>query len=99
MATLNISSPYTKQIEFFKSEARYTGYGGARGGGKSWAARVKLSLLALNYEGIQMLLLRRTFPELRTNHIIPLQILLKDIAVYKESTKTFETIIAFPNQK
>ncbi len=93
MATLNISSPYTKQIEFFKSEARYTGYGGARGGGKSWAARVKLSLLALNYEGIQMLLLRRTFPELRTNHIIPLQILLKDIAIYKESTKTFE----FPN--
>ena len=34
-------NPYPRQIEFFKSKARYIAYGGARGGGKSWAARMK----------------------------------------------------------
>lgn len=44
---LVIDKPYPKQIEFFESQARYTGYGGARGGGKSWSARTKAVLLAL----------------------------------------------------
>ncbi len=44
---LVINEPYPKQIEFFESQARYTGYGGARGGGKSWSARTKAVLLAL----------------------------------------------------
>jgi phage terminase large subunit len=34
-------------------------------------------------------LLRRTFPELESNHIIPLQAELRDIAVYKISKKAF----------
>lgn len=46
---LVIDKPYPKQIEFFESRSRYTGYGGARGGGKSWAARTKAVLLALYY--------------------------------------------------
>lgn len=29
---LEIERPYPKQIEFFKSQSRYTAYGGARGG-------------------------------------------------------------------
>lgn len=45
-------SPNPKQELFFNSHARYTAYGGARGGGKSWAMRVKLVLLALRYDGI-----------------------------------------------
>ena len=45
--------PSEKQMEFFMSEARFTAYGGARGGGKSWALRYKLLLLCLNYPGIQ----------------------------------------------
>ncbi len=81
--------PYPKQIEFFTSSAPRIAYGGARGGGKSWAMRVKFILLALSYDGIQILLLRRTFPELRENHILPLQKALKGIAVYKDSTKEF----------
>ena len=40
--------PNPKQAEFFRSTARHTAYGGARGGGKSWAMRRKLVLLALN---------------------------------------------------
>ena len=31
--------PYPKQAKFFLENAKYVAYGGARGGGKSWAAR------------------------------------------------------------
>ena len=34
--------PNSRQKAFFSSRARYTAYGGARGGGKSWALRRKL---------------------------------------------------------
>ncbi len=81
--------PYPKQIEFFTAKAPRIAYGGARGGGKSWAMRVKFILLALSHAGIQILLLRRTFPELRENHILPLQKALRGIATYKDATKEF----------
>ena len=64
--------PQEKQRLFFDSRVKYTAYGGARGGGKSWALRRKLVLMCLNYDGISVLLLRRTYPELRDNHIRPL---------------------------
>ena len=79
--------PFPPQEEFFKATNRRIAYGGARGGGKSYAMRSKLVLLALNYSGIQILLLRRTFPELRENHINPLRKLTYGFAKYKESTK------------
>jgi phage terminase large subunit len=82
-------SPYPRQIEFFKSKARYIAYGGARGGGKSWAARMKAVLLATRYEGIQILLLRRSLKELRENHVLPLQKMLKDAAHFSEMNKEF----------
>lgn len=91
--SLDMPRPYPKQIEFFLSESKYTAYGGARGGGKSWAARVKAVLLALHYTGIQILLLRRTLPELRENHMIPLLRLLGGLARYREQSKEF----LFPN--
>lgn len=81
--------PYPKQIQFFKSKKRYIGYGGSRGGGKSWAGRTKAWLLALNYEGIQILLLRRTLQELRENHVLPLQRVLRNIAKYNADAKEF----------
>lgn len=84
-----ILSPNEKQIEFFESQAKYTAYGGARGGGKSWAMRTKLVLLALNYDGIQMLLLRRTLGELRENHLLPLLKMLDGTARYVASEKEF----------
>ena len=89
---------YPKQEEFCKSKAKYTCYGGARGGGKSYVARIKAVLLALYYPGIQILLLRRTLNELRENHVMPLQKELKckqndRIAQYKSQEKVFD----FPN--
>lgn len=71
----------------------HTAYGGARGGGKSWAMRRKFILLALRYKGLRLLLLRRTMTELRKNHILPLMVELNGYASYKTSEKAF----VFPN--
>lgn len=92
---------YPKQVEFLKKKTRYTAFGGSRGGGKSFIMRWKCIFLALNNPGLQILLLRRTLPELRENHLIPLQKTLrtadkdvsKRLADYKEVTKEF----IFPN--
>lgn len=92
-SNLILGTPNAKQKEFLLSMIRYTAYGGARGGGKSWAVRFKAVLLALNYAGITILILRKTYPELLQNHILPLNAMLKDIARYKETDKTFY----FPN--
>lgn len=85
--------PNPKQKLFFKAKSKYIAYGGARGGGKSWAMRMKAVLLASRYKHLRILLLRRTFPELEANHIMPLQIILKDLARYLASKKEFQ----FPN--
>lgn len=89
----DIGELYPKQIEFCRATNKYICYGGARGGGKSHVSRIKMCLLAFNYPGIQILLLRRTLKELRDNHILPLQKMLKNIAIYKDNTKEF----IFPN--
>ena len=85
--------PNPRQAEFFCSSARHTAYGGARGGGKSWAMRRKLVLLCLAHPGLNVLLLRRTLPELRENHVIPLLKELKDAASYNAAERVFR----FPN--
>lgn len=85
--------PNPRQEEFFLSRARHTAYGGARGGGKSWAMRRKLVLLALKYRDLNMLLLRRTLPELRENHILPLRRELNGFAEYNSTERVF----TFPN--
>lgn len=82
-----------KQREFFLSEAKYTAYGGARGGGKSFALRYKLLLMCLYYPGIRVLLIRRSYPELQENHIRPMRELLHanpEVAVYCEKEKCFD---------
>ena len=43
------------QKEFMKAKTPFVGYGGARGGGKSWALQHKIMLLALKYAGIRIL--------------------------------------------
>ena len=90
---IDISTANPKQIQFFKSRKRFVGYGGARGGGKSWALQKKAILLSVNYPGIKILLLRRTYPELQENHINTLIVQLKNFAIYKSSDKCF----TFPN--
>ena len=90
---LTIDAPNEKQRQFFTAKTRFIAYGGARGGGKSWSVRKKAMLLCLRYAGIRILVLRRTFPELRENHILPMLVDLKDVATYRETDKSF----SFPN--
>lgn len=86
---LNIPRPNAKQVQFLKAVARYVAYGGSRGGGKSWAIRIKVALLALFWQGIKILILRRTYPDLMKNHIEPLRDLLEPLgAKYNDKTKT-----------
>ena len=86
---IQIEQPNTKQAAFFTADSRFIAYGGARGGGKSWAVRRKALLLSLNYPGIKILLLRRTYPELRENHVLPLISELHGLADYKDADKSF----------
>ena len=88
--TLTISgTPTPRQRAFFMSTARHTAYGGARGGGKSWALRRKLVLLAFAHENLNMLLLRRTYGELDENHVLPLRRELGGFVDYDKAARLF----------
>lgn len=87
-----------KQIEFLNARTLYVGYGGARGGGKSHIVRQKATGLAYRFPGIEILIVRRTLPELRKNHILKLQAAYGKLPeymrpTYSEQNKEFK----FPN--
>ena len=81
--------PNKKQKEFFDSRAKYTAYGGARGGGKSWALRRKLVGLCLRYPGICCIIIRRSYAELEGNHVLPFLREYGALMRYSEGEKTF----------
>ena len=87
-----IDRPSEKQKLFLKATSRHVGFGGARGGGKSWAVRCKAVLLALKYPGIRILIVRRTYPELQNNHIQLLRAQLTGVASYHDRDK----LLTFP---
>lgn len=101
MADLFIPEPNEKQKIALAAQTRHVGYGGARGGGKSWMVRAKAVLLCENYPGIKVMIVRRTYPELAENHILPLCEMLhcydpnpkNKLARYNDSKKH----ITFPN--
>lgn len=81
--------PQPKQEEFLKATEKHIGYGGARGGGKSWSVRQKAKVLGVLYAGIRMLLVRRTYQEVTKNHLDALKNELKGIAKYNKTDKAF----------
>lgn len=93
MATLNIPEPNEKQKMCLAAHQKYIGYGGARGGGKSWFLRTKATLLALKHPGIKILIMRKTYPELEANHINIMKAELHGIARYNSTAK----MLTFPN--
>lgn len=101
MAELRFGQPNERQLQFLTEDNKYIAFGGARGGGKSWAVRIKAALLCLNYAGIKVMIIRKTYPELQENHIVPMCEMLhcyddnkkNRIASYNDSKKN----ITFPN--
>ena len=90
MANIKIPEPNEKQKLFLADQHRHVAYGGARGGGKSWAVRVKATLLCMRWPGIKILIVRKTYKELTNNHIVPLQQMLPiSVARYNKTEKVF----------
>mgnify|MGYP002508133873 CR=1 FL=1 len=86
---LDIGTANEKQSQFFASRCLYTCYGGARGGGKSWALRRKLVGLCLRYPGICCIIIRRSYAELEGNHVLPFLREYGALVSYSEGEKTF----------
>ncbi len=59
-----------RQVAFLKSEAAETLFGGAAGGGKSYAQLVDALVFAMRYPGSRQLILRRTLRELERSLIL-----------------------------
>lgn len=93
MSSIDLSQISDKQYKFLSASQKHVGYGGARGGGKSWCVRTKSKILAAFYKGIKILIVRRTFPELVNNHINQLRDELNGLAKYNKTEKVF----TFPN--
>lgn len=93
MLTLHMPKLNEKQKKCWKMGKRYIGYGGARGGGKSFFVRWKSVWFCLKYPGIKVLITRRTYKELMNNHINPLKKMLAGVAQYNNTDKVF----VFPN--
>lgn len=89
----DLGTPNAKQVLALQDTHKYVGYGGARGGGKSWFVRTKSTILCSNYAGIKILIVRKSYPELLRNHINTLRKELYGYAKYN----TQEKMLKFPN--
>ena len=86
---ISLGKPQPTQELFLKDTHKIVGYGGARGGGKSWAIRYKAKALALKWAGIRIGIVRTTYPELQKNHIEPLRadLVPTGVATYNDGRK------------
>lgn len=94
---ISLPSPSEKQLMFMRDKHRHVAFGGARGGGKSFAIRENSILLALKYPGLKQVIVRKSYPELIANHIKPLKEMLHigapgAIAKYNDSRKELKFI-------
>ena len=87
---LELGTPNAKQEMFLSDTHKYVAFGGARGGGKSWAVQTKSKILGLGMPGIKMLIIRQTYPELEKNHIGHFRALPVDIGKLNEAKKQFK---------
>lgn len=70
---LEIYNLQPKQQEFADSEAKFRLFGGAKGGGKSYAFRAEAVNQSMSRKGVRGLILRRTLSEIRENTILPIE--------------------------
>ena len=79
-----------RQFDFYECAADNVLYGGAAGGGKSYAQVADALLMASRYPGIKQLILRRSFPELNRSIIaLSLSMYPGEICKYKDTDHTW----------
>ena len=96
---LTLPAPQPKQKLFMQDHHRVVIFGGARGGGKSFAIDEKSTLACGNFPKFTSTIVRREWQELKDNHIKPLCDMLKvgtkdAVAVYRSADKE----LVFPNR-
>lgn len=87
-----LGKPNPKQQEVMHLKTKHVAFGGARGGGKSWLVRFLAKAFCLKYPGINVLIVRRTYPELVNNHIKFLRPELRGVARYNDKDKVFRFV-------
>ena len=87
MSRIILPAPSEKQRQFLEARQKHVAFGGARGGGKSFAVRTKVKLLALRYPGIRLAIVRRSYAELMANHIDILRVETASVARYIDRDK------------
>ena len=81
-------------LEAVESGIRYPFYGGAKGGGKSYASRMIMLAMLMKYPGTTGLLIRRTFKQLAGNHIRPLFMQFPEMRDWYNKT---DGVLSLPN--
>ena len=84
---------FPKQIEFMKSEKRYTHFCGGIGAGKTFVGAVKMAKLVLDHPNTRMLICARDFGQLRNATLVEFNNVLRFFGLIQDKHYTFNKAI------